>query len=166
MAFSPNSRYLATAGGDKDVKVWDSESGQLLHTLHGYDHSGILTFDIMPWALSPDGRRFAWGQYFRNMDMPSDVKMLESADGDRVHSWRGHQQALRSLRFSPDGRYLATASGDRLVILWDPTTGKEVLTLRGHARSVWCLAFSPDGRRLASGGVDGTIRIWDVSPLD
>jgi eukaryotic-like serine/threonine-protein kinase len=67
-----------------------------------------------------------------------------------------------ALAASPDGRRLASAHADGLVLLWHTTTWKELLALRGHTTPVAALAFSPDGRRLASGGADGSVRLWDV----
>jgi WD40 repeat protein len=71
-----------------------------------------------------------------------------------------------SVAFSPDGRRLASAGGDRIVRLWDTTTGQEVLSLRGHEGSIGRVLFSPDGLRLASASQDGMVQIWDASPFD
>ena len=65
------------------------------------------------------------------------------------------------MAFSPDGRLLATAGGDKTARLWDPATGKHLRTLTGHAYSVDGVAFSPDGRLLATASVDGMARLWD-----
>src|SRR5436190_1906852 len=60
---------------------------------------------------------------------------------------------------SPDGRWVATASYDRTVNLWDARTMKRVRTLH-HRGQVWSVAFSADSRRLASGSSE--IKVWDV----
>ena len=75
--------------------------------------------------------------------------------------------AVRCVRFSPDGRRLATASAE-LVQLWDAQTGREQLTCRDHQGALQGVTFSPDGRRLAAvGGVisvhpDREIKVWDA----
>jgi len=68
----------------------------------------------------------------------------------------------KKYRRSSNGRYLASASADKSVKLWDVTTGREIHTLTGHASDVSSIAFSPDSRWLASGSWDKTIKIWDV----
>ena len=74
----------------------------------------------------------------------------------------GHADAILHVTFSPDGRHLATGSGDATVRLWDLTTETPRFTLRGHGDWVLCTAWSPDGRMLATGGKDGTLFVWDA----
>lgn len=70
---------------------------------------------------------------------------------------------MTSVAFSPDGRLVAAASLDRIVRLWDATTGYFLERYEGHTDSVYSVAFSPDGRTLASGSLDNTVKLWDLS---
>ena len=75
----------------------------------------------------------------------------------------GHTDSVNSVAFDPSGQWIATASTDHTVKLWDVGTGREVRTMEGHNRSVQAVAFRPDGIWLASASQDGTMKIWDVS---
>jgi WD40 repeat protein len=61
-----------------------------------------------------------------------------------------------------DGRFVAFASADKTVRLWDVEGNRDARRCIGHTASVWSVAFSPDGTRLLSGGKDATLRLWDV----
>src|SRR5262249_49609251 len=81
--------------------------------------------------------------------------------------WRlvlsGHEDALTSARFSPDGSRLATASWDYTARIWEAATGNEILVLRGHKGTVTSAAFSPDGAHIVTASDDDTARIWDMA---
>jgi len=74
----------------------------------------------------------------------------------------GHANAVTSVAYSPDGRWLASGSEDQTVILWDPATRHELRSLSEHVGPVRAVAISPDGRRLAAAGGGISITIWDV----
>jgi hypothetical protein len=74
----------------------------------------------------------------------------------------GHQDFVRSVAYSPDGRRLASGSWDRTVAVWDAETGQRLRELAGHRGLVNSVAYSPDGRRLASGAEDRTVAVWDA----
>lgn len=74
----------------------------------------------------------------------------------------GHCKAVSSVKFSPDGNFLATSSVDTTVRVWDVATGRCRHVLRGHSRGVSDLSWSPDSRTICSSSDDRTVRIFDV----
>jgi WD40 repeat protein len=152
VAYSPDGRRLATAGGpDGTVRVWDAADGQELLSLRGHSNP------VFGVAYSPDGRRLAsWAQ-------DSTVRVWDAAGGQELLTLRGHWSPVFSVAYSPDGRRLASAGLDGTVRVWDAAGGQELLTLKGHTGGIGGVAYCPDGRRLASAGEDGTVRIWDAA---
>ena len=74
---------------------------------------------------------------------------------------QAHTDWVNSVCFSPDGNYLASASRDYTIKLWN-LDGSLVHTLTGHTRSVKSVCFSPDGNYLASASGDYTIKLWNL----
>ncbi len=73
-----------------------------------------------------------------------------------------HDGDVNSVAFSPDGKYLATASKDNTARVWEATTGSEVAKVN-HDGLVNDVAFSPDGKYLATASYDSTARVWDAT---
>ena len=76
-------------------------------------------------------------------------------------SWVGHKRAVTGLVFGPNARFLATASFDQSIKLWNPATGELLKTINGTVAS--SLVITPDGKTLAAGSYDHTIRLWDTT---
>jgi WD40 repeat protein len=89
----------------------------------------------------------------------SDLRNIEYS---RYPDFLGHSNEVKSVAFSPDGKYLASGSGDNTVKLWCVESQKEVTTLQGHISYVQSVAFSSDGKYLASGSWDKTVKLWIV----
>ncbi len=153
IAFSPDSRYLASASYDQTVKIWDLASGAVVNTLIG--HTDL----VRAVAFSPQDSILASGSADR------DIILWNYVTGQMLRTLEGHSERVRCLAFNHRGDLLASGSGDRTVKLWDVSSGEIMRSLEGHFDEVWTVAFNSDGSNLASGcaGVkEGEIRFWDV----
>jgi WD40 repeat protein len=164
---SSDGRQVITAEED-GVRVWDMATGQGVRwAVRARIHQDRV-------ALSRDGRYVATGALvarFQGDESAPPIDVWEMASGQKVANLVGHAGSTNGLCFSPDGRWLASCSGDRrtaidaTVRIWDVATGRELGRFSGHDGAVNVLAFSPDGRSVISGGSDGTGLVWDVSDL-
>ena len=75
---------------------------------------------------------------------------------------KGHTGPVRSVRFSNDGKFLITASDDKLVKVWSLPSRRFLCSLSGHSNWVQDAKFSPDGRLAVSGGEDKLVKLWDI----
>lgn len=74
----------------------------------------------------------------------------------------GHSDQVNAMAISPDGRFLASASNDKLIKIWDLTKGMEFRTISGTDGRVEQLTFSPDNRTLAGTSFNEELLVWDV----
>jgi WD40 repeat protein/tRNA A-37 threonylcarbamoyl transferase component Bud32 len=166
VAYSSDGKKLAFAGRDHSVWVGDGQLAWVnLKGLVLRGHTG----PVACVTFSPDGQTLAsashdqtikvWDLAQRQVDFQRD----EPATGHETFTHRGHKGPVRGVVYSPDGRFLASASDDQTVKIWNTATGKELLTLREHAGPVRAVAYSPDGQFLASASNDRTVKMWDVA---
>jgi len=73
----------------------------------------------------------------------------------------GHAEAILTVQFSPDGKRLASGSGDTTVRFWDISTQLPEFTCKAHSNWVLCVAWSPDAKKVVSGSLDATLQLWD-----
>ena len=80
-----------------------------------------------------------------------------------VRTLSGHADMVNACAISPDGTWIASASHDGTLKVWDAATGVATATLVGHTDRVWGCAISPDGAWIVSASEDRTLRIWDAA---
>jgi len=89
------------------------------------------------------------------------IQVWMATSGKTIATCRGHSAPIHGVIWSPDGKYIASASGDSTVQVWEATTGKSTLSHR-HAAPVYAVSWSPDGKNIASGGDDHTVQVWQL----
>ncbi len=152
LAYSPNGKSIASVGADRSLRVWDSETGEQRFA-RKLGNSGLAV------AWSRNGKWIATGEWETGR-----IRLWDARTGEGlIDLQQRHKSHVRALAFSPENQWLASASEDGTVCLWDAETGKHVATFGEHGRPVHCLAFSPDSKRIASGGDDNRVLVWTLA---
>lgn len=111
--------------------------------------------------FSPDGKWLAVGS-----GPPSrfgDVKLIAVDSGELYKDLgEAHSDTIFGIRFSPDGRQLATCGADKLCRLYEIETGKLLKTFEGHTHHVLGVAWKNDGLTLATASADNSVKTWNV----
>ncbi|HLO17147.1 MAG TPA: hypothetical protein VK206_20095, partial [Anaerolineales bacterium] len=153
VTFSPDGQYILAGGADNIIRLLDRNTGQVVRTFVGH------TFQIQRLKYSPDGK------YLVSIADDGTARLWDALTGDliRILTVHPNNHPGEGLAFSPDGKYIFTAS--RAGLLWDTesviNTGlPQFFTPNDPVNDV---AFSPDGKYVATASQSQNLaRLWDI----
>lgn len=160
--FAPGGAVFAVATGP-DILIYQT-SPLALHTILKGGNGGH-TNDINALAFSPVIEENGMVLLASSAVHETEIQVWDAGSGQRLQTLGGHSDWIRSLAFSPDGRWLASGSADTTINLWEITgySAQNPRALSGHTDMVSQVAFSPDSSLLASTSRDGSVRLWDTA---
>jgi RNA polymerase sigma factor (sigma-70 family) len=154
--FTPDGKRLV-AKGHGDVRVWDAATGK---ELHHFVPTGRTWWEASD--LSSDGKQMAAVAGDVPSTLPAGpIELWDVSSGKKIASLG--KSFFLPVRFSPDGKLLATSSAKTDVDIWDLKTRKKLRSWQAHPTDVWKIAFSADSRKLVTCGSTGEVRLWDVA---
>nr|GMC52978.1 notchless protein homolog [Ipomoea batatas] len=174
-------------GYDCTIKVWETSQGKLIRELKGHGHwvnslalsteyvlrTGAFDHTSKNFSSPEEMKKVALERY-NKMRGNAPERLVSGSDDFTMFLWEpavskhpktrmtGHQQLVNHVYFSPDGQWIASASFDKSVKLWNGISGKFIAAFRGHVGPVYQISWSADSRLLLSGSKDSTLKVWDI----
>ncbi len=149
VSFSPDGQYLVSTSDDRSVKLWDVASNQCLKTWQGYLGA------IWDLSITPSGIVAAGSQ-------EGKIQLWNCDTAQRESEFTGHNNLIWFLEGQPQGDYLASASGDGTLIIWDIKSGQPLQIITDHKAALQAAAWHPDGSQVASSAaINSWIKIHD-----
>ena len=193
LAFSPDGRYFAVGSTDELIRIWDSKSFELIHTLDGHESSvfyidfskngdlmvsGAIYNELIIWntkTFKPINKLSEeWGyngsfQFFNNDKYllntgNNKINVWDISEGNLIRSYPV-QKMLQSVQLTPDEKYMFTCAEDHTLKLWDFNSGEELWAYKNPKPELADCKISPDGKYLALATPEGKILIWKLEDL-
>eukprot|EP01018_Ginkgo_biloba_P020734 Gb_18371 [translate_table: standard] len=181
---------IYSSSQDCTIKVWETSQGKLIRELKGHGHwvntlALSTEFALRTGPYDHTGKQYTSAEEmkeaalekYKKAKRDAPERLVSGSDDFTMFLWEptsskhpkarmtGHQQLVNHVYFSPDGQWVASASFDKSVKLWNGSTGKFITTFRGHVGPVYQISWSADSRLLLSGSKDSTMKLWDMRTL-
>ena len=148
--FSPDDLFIASAGRDGTVRIWDARKGKAIRVLQGHSR------DVLSCCYSPDGK------WIVSAGSDKSIIIWNADSGKQEYKWVAHTNQITDCCFSQDGLNLISSSWDHTIRIWTFPWGTLRKELKGHTSWVEACCFTPDNRYIVSAGWDRMITIWDA----
>ena len=173
LAFHPDGNSILSSGRDRNIISWSvaqrselrrltepaAQFGSTTRTVFGPD--GVLFATALKEVRSAiEGNRRSQGG-IKEIDQ---VQVRNNLTGESAARLEGHLETINDIAFSPDGRYIISASDDRSVRLWNIETASQLTELQVPDKAL-SVAASPTGRFIASGLSSGKIMLWSCTNI-
>ncbi len=168
VSFSPDGKTIAAASADRKLYLW-RWNGSKATLLAKLDHSN----PVISVSFSPDGKTIATATAADNKQS-GEKNAVEITAEKRVYLWQfngssakilktiDHDDNVKNVIFSPDGKTIAAACADKKVYLWGFDGKVANLTEKlDHTDTVESVSFSPDGKLIAAASAGNTVKIWN-----
>lgn len=158
---SADGKLLISAGEDREICLWNLETGKLVQTFDGHE------FAVTSLSFSENDKRIISGSLDLNV-IVWDIAGAIQSSGDTAPMARCHAVEITAIRADSKSDRIISASKDGRIKVWRSpcVTGPEGLTLDfdlfEHSKEVWALGLDRSGRRLISGGFDAKLIEWDL----
>ena len=192
--FSPDGKQLLSGSYDNTARLWDIATGTTLQEFKGHSW-WVWAAEFSPDAsrivtAGQDGKAIVWEKWTA-MRARIDTRGNKPADDDKLKpttdspiygqytAFTGHNGAVYSAKFAPNGKSVATGGYDKLVMIWNPDEVKPVdigsrldrkpdakvnyVRMAGHDGPVRSVTYSPNGQLVLSSSEDNTVRVWDAA---
>ncbi len=154
LVFNPARTILVSANQPlNEIRLWQASQK---------DNLQISMAGQPPLRFSPDGSLLAFVDANNTVTIKGVEEVITERSQSVLATLVGHRDRVLDLVWSGDGQFIATASQDTTLSLWDARAGKELRIFIGHTRPVQRVLFNADGTLLISASLDGTVRLWDV----
>lgn len=154
VAWSPDSKRIASTSDDGTVQIWDATTGEHVFVAHeGYYRL----------AWSPNGKYIV-------SELGSTATIWDISNGNILQKYDHGNSLVYAVAWSPDGTRIVSGGGDNTLHIWNATNGEHIATYHGHSKSQYAAIYeanwSPDGKYIASSDNFETVQIWNANTLE